>query len=47
MKTDGTNILGTGVDIVETARIRDSLDRVAMMVKGPGIINQIDEDIVI
>jgi len=27
MKTDGTHILGTGVDIVETARIRDSLDK--------------------
>jgi holo-[acyl-carrier protein] synthase len=27
MMTDGANILGTGVDIVETARIRDSLER--------------------
>ena len=27
MKIEGTNILGTGVDIVETARIQDSLDR--------------------
>jgi holo-[acyl-carrier protein] synthase len=27
MKTAGTNILGTGVDIVETARIQDSLDK--------------------
>ena len=27
MKIEGTNILGTGVDIVETARIRDSLDK--------------------
>lgn len=27
MNIEGTNILGTGVDIVETARIRDSLDK--------------------
>jgi len=27
MKSDSTRILGTGVDIVETARIRDSLDK--------------------
>jgi holo-[acyl-carrier protein] synthase len=27
MKSEGTRILGTGVDIVETARIRDSLDK--------------------
>ena len=27
MKTEGANILGTGVDIVETARIQDSLDK--------------------
>jgi holo-[acyl-carrier protein] synthase len=27
MKAEGTNILGTGVDIVETARIQDSLDK--------------------
>jgi holo-[acyl-carrier protein] synthase len=27
MMTDGANILGTGVDIIETARIRDSLDK--------------------
>jgi holo-[acyl-carrier protein] synthase len=27
MKIEGANILGTGVDIVETARIRDSLDK--------------------
>jgi holo-[acyl-carrier protein] synthase len=27
MKSEGTNILGTGVDIVETARIQDSLDK--------------------
>lgn len=27
MKNEGTSILGTGVDIVETARIQDSLDK--------------------
>jgi holo-[acyl-carrier protein] synthase len=27
MKIEGANILGTGVDIVETARIQDSLDK--------------------
>lgn len=27
MKIDGTQVLGTGVDIVETARIRDSLEK--------------------
>jgi holo-[acyl-carrier protein] synthase len=27
MKSEGTRILGTGVDIVETARIRDSVDK--------------------
>lgn len=27
MKNEGTQILGTGVDIVETTRIRDSLER--------------------
>jgi holo-[acyl-carrier protein] synthase len=27
MKAEGTNILGTGIDIVETARIQDSLDK--------------------
>jgi len=27
MKAEGTNVLGTGVDIVETARIQDSLDK--------------------
>jgi holo-[acyl-carrier protein] synthase len=27
MKIEGANILGTGVDIVETARIQDSLDQ--------------------
>jgi holo-[acyl-carrier protein] synthase len=27
MKSEGTRILGTGVDIVETARIQDSLDK--------------------
>jgi holo-[acyl-carrier protein] synthase len=27
MKSEGTSILGTGVDIVETARIQDSLDK--------------------
>jgi holo-[acyl-carrier protein] synthase len=27
VKAEGTNVLGTGVDIVETARIQDSLDK--------------------
>jgi len=27
MNVEGTNVLGTGVDIVETARIRDSVDK--------------------